>query len=83
MKFKFLKWNEKHFQFGIEKNGLLRYSDKEKTVLDIAYRTYRNKSQDPYAINLVQEHSPQLDINKLTEYFKHYPMRFQTFGELI
>ncbi len=82
-KFKFLRWNGKHFKFGIEKKGILRYSDKEKTVLDIAYQTYRNKTKDPYILNLIREHSPLLDNDRLMEYFKHYSMRFQQLGELL
>lgn len=82
-KFKFLKWNKKHFKFGIEKKGVLRYSDKEKTVLDMVYRTYRNKIKEHQIFNLVREHSPLLDNDKLKKYYTHYPMRFQQFGELI
>lgn len=38
--FFFLKWSPKIFKFGIiEKNGL-KYSDREKTVLDLIYRSY-------------------------------------------
>ncbi|MCK5310160.1 MAG: hypothetical protein KAJ64_05885 [Thermoplasmata archaeon] len=82
-KFKFLKWNKKHFQFGIKKKELIRYSDKEKTVLDMAYRTYRNKNKSPYVLSIVREQSPLLDENKINEYMKHYTIRFQRFGELI
>ncbi|MCK5024378.1 MAG: hypothetical protein KAR56_02050 [Thermoplasmata archaeon] len=82
-KFKFLKWNKKHFQFGVEKKDLIRYSDKEKTVLDIAYSTYRNKTKGPYTLSIVREHSPLLDDSKISEYMKHYPIRFQRFGEII
>jgi predicted transcriptional regulator of viral defense system len=82
-KFKFLKWNKKHFQFGIEKKDLIRYSDKEKTVFDIAYRTYRNKNKGPYALDVVREYFSLLDESKLGDYMKNYPIRFQRFGEII
>jgi predicted transcriptional regulator of viral defense system len=80
-KFRFLKWNDKHFTFGITKEGQLRYSDKEKTVLDIAYRTYRNKTKDPYILNLIREYSSQLDNEKLMDYLTNYSVRFQKLGE--
>jgi predicted transcriptional regulator of viral defense system len=78
-KIKFLKWNDKHFKFGIIKKGKLRYSDKEKTILDIAYRVYRKKSKHLYVYNIVGEYRNLIDNRKLMEYFEHYPIRFQRF----
>jgi len=79
--FRFLKWAGHHFEFGISRKGTLRYSDNEKTVLDIAYQTYRRNSGSNHSLNTIKEYSGLLDIAKLKKYLKRYPVRFQRFSE--
>lgn len=76
-RFQFLKRTHNYFTFGIiEKNGF-RYSDKEKTILDIAYKKYRENRESTLPIRIIQEYSRYLDEKKFKKYLKHYPKRFQ------
>jgi len=79
--FRFLKWADRHFEFGISRKGMLRYSDKEKTVLDIAYQTYRKNSGSDHSLNTIKEYSGLLDIAVMKKYLRRYPVRFQRFSE--
>ncbi len=79
-KFQFYKWNAEHFKFGIIKKDKLRYSDKEKTILDLAYRAHRKKRRQSYVYNIIGEYCDSMDNHKLMDYFKHYPIRFQKFS---
>ena len=76
-KFQFLKWIKRHFEFGIVKKNGLRYSDKEKTVLDIAYKRYRRGKEMTYVINIIQEYMDILDEQTLMKYLERYPQRFR------
>jgi predicted transcriptional regulator of viral defense system len=76
-KFQFLKWSQKHFTFGIlHKNGL-KYSDKEKTILDLIYKRYRKDHITKYTISPLHEYGDLLDKIKLKNYLVNYPDRFR------
>jgi len=76
--FKFIKWSNKITNFGIIKSKkLLRYSDKEKTILDIAYREKLKGSLDG-AISIISEYSEAMNKTKMKKYFEHYPKSFTT-----
>jgi predicted transcriptional regulator of viral defense system len=73
--FSFIRWNERHFDRGIVTNGRIRYSDKEKTVLDLIYRDYLNgkeKFTDAYS-----EYVDQLSKERFMDYLSDYPPRFR------
>lgn len=76
-KFKFLKWSRWHFEFGIVRKDGLRRSDEEKTVLDLAYRSYRRGEGSQHAVNLIQENMEMLDRRKFEVFLDRYPQRFQ------
>ena len=74
--FEFLKWNEKHFTFGIVKNNRLRYSDREKTVLDLIYKRYRKNRDLDIVTSPLIEYIEILDRKKLMNYLENYSQRF-------
>jgi predicted nucleic acid-binding protein len=61
----------------IKSKKFLRYSDKEKTILDIAYREKLKGSIDG-AISIISEYSEAINKTKMKEYFEHYPKSFKT-----
>lgn len=76
-KFRFLKWNKSHFDFGIiKKNGLI-YSDREKTVLDLMYKRYLKGKDMMYMTSHLREYEELLEPKKLRNYLERYPRRFQ------
>lgn len=81
-KFQFLKWNKKHFKFGIKRRKGLRYSDREKTVLDLAYKKYRlSRDIDLVTFPLI-EYIEALEKKKLMSYLGNYSRRFQQIVEV-
>ena len=76
-RFQFLKRSHSYFTFGIIKKNGFRYSDKEKTMLDIAYGKYRENRESTLPIRIIHEYKRYLDEKKLKKYLKHYPKRFQ------
>ncbi len=75
--FQFLKWNRKYFEFGIVKSNGLRFSDKEKTVLDLIYRRYRKNRDLDIIISPLVEFIGILDRKKLNNYLGNYSQRYQ------
>ena len=75
--FMFLRWSELHFGFGIIRKGELRFSDPEKTVLDMVYRRYQNGSDRDYILDPLIEYSDRMGVDRLKEYLDHYSKRFQ------
>ena len=76
-KFQFYKWSKRYFKCGIIKKNGLRYSDKERTVLDRAYKRYlKNKSKEDM-ISLISEYIRSIDKKKLRDYLEHYPKEFR------
>ena len=73
-KVKFVKLKKNLFSFGIIENGSWRYSDLEKSLLDIIHiRKYNGKSDKAIIDELIEwgEHASK---KKLKEYAKHYPL---------
>jgi len=74
-RYTFLRWNMTLHGFGIIKNGKIRYSNPEKTVLDLCYRRH-NLKMDPNSVReIFEEYKAQLNRKKVLEYLKHYPKR--------
>lgn len=74
-KYTFLKWNKKMHGFGIIKKGKIRYSDPEKTVLDLCYRRLNLKMNPNSVREIFEEYKAQLNRKKVREYLKQYPKR--------
>lgn len=74
-KYMFLKWNKKMQGFGILRRGSIRYSDPEKTILDLCYRRLNLKMNPKSIREIFEEYKAQLNRKKVREYLKHYPKR--------
>ncbi len=74
-KFQFLRWSTDRIGIGCIRTGNLTYSDPEKTVLDMAYRTHRQGKGSPR--DIILEHIDRLDKDKLRRYLARYSIRFQ------
>jgi len=81
-KYEFVKIIPSLFEFGIKtektKNGfLIKYSDLEKTLLDIAY-LYKKKGKSDYtAKQIFLEYEEILNKERLFDYSKKYPKTIQ------
>lgn len=76
--YEFVKIKPGLFDFGIKtretKNGiLLRYSDLEKTVLDLAYLDKKKGLPDEVAKKFFLEYEDELNGKRLRNYSKRYP----------
>lgn len=72
-KFKFIKLATSLFGFGIREEGLLRYSDPEKTVLDFVYLWKQEGKDDERIVMDVYEWAENISQEKMRTYVGHYP----------
>ena len=77
--FKFLRWSKKRFQEGINEDGAINYSDKEKTVLDLIYRSCNRRkpvfhNEHNKARGILKEYWTMLDEKKIESYLRSYPV---------
>jgi len=75
-KFKFVKLKSSLLLFGIIKNKI-RYSDPEKTILDIMYRWRYNGIPKEKIVSDISEWSKNLAKPKIKKYSKNYPKTIQ------
>ena len=62
----------------ITDHGCVLYiSDKERTVLDLAYRNYINKEELKQVLAPLIEYEELLDRKKIAEYLSSYPPKFR------
>lgn len=76
-KFQFIKWSKKRFKFGLKKVNGLRFTDKEKTALDMAYKNYIKNRNKANILSPIKEYILTIDKQKLSDYLKHYPKTFR------
>lgn len=74
--FKFIKRGRQHFKQGIIHKGMIRYSDVEKTVLDLAYRSFLRAGEKQY-MSPIKEYKETLDMNRLRDYLSGYSSPFR------
>lgn len=67
------KWSEDLAGFGLLERGLLRYSDPEKTVLDLAYLDHWRKRRGDAPRRTWAEHVDHVDAAALRGYLDRYP----------
>ena len=73
-RFQFLKWHGDHFnEDQIVKNKLMRYSDPQKTVLDLSYKRYIKTRDENYILGPIKEYENMLSNRDLDKYLKVYP----------
>ncbi len=75
--FRFIKRGDRHFRRGILRKGVLRYSDPERTVLDLAYREYLRTKEPTVFMSPVVEHREVIDVGRLRELLQNYPPGFR------
>ena len=71
-KFKFLKLKEDLFGFGIN-NDKYRYSDLEKTVLDLIYVWRYNGVPDKKILIDIEDYTDEISVKRIQKYSAHYP----------
>jgi predicted transcriptional regulator of viral defense system len=76
-RFRFFKWADWHFESGIIQRDGIRFSNPEKTVLDMAYRYYRSEGPSPGAFSPLSEHEELVDPKQIVEQLNAYPDRFK------
>lgn len=81
--FIFIKRGKKHFTGGIVEDEMIKYSDPEKTVLDIAYNHYLKDEQSGYFFSPVREYIEEIDMSVLRKYLVAYPNTFQSDVEVL
>lgn len=72
-KFKFIKLASPLIKFGIKSNGLLRYSDPEKTILDFVYLSLQEGTPSNRISMDVGDWAKDISENKLNKYVMKYP----------
>lgn len=80
--YEFVKIKPSLFEFGVKtektKNGIsIKYSDLEKTLLDIAYLNKKNGKSDYSAKQIFVEYEDIYNKERLLEYSKKYPGTIQ------
>ena len=72
-KVKFIKLKSKLLTFGITKQNHIKFSDVEKTLLDIIYLSkYRSVSEERI-ISIISDYNTNANARKIREYLKSYP----------
>ncbi len=71
---KFIKLKKSLFGFGIKSEGSIRYSDLEKTILDIIYIRKHNGATDAVIRNEIAEFIGRASKKKLKRYAERYPI---------
>jgi predicted transcriptional regulator of viral defense system len=80
-KYRFLKWKKELHGFGIIKRGKLRYSDPERTVLDLCYQSFYSRGKPETIEGIYLEYKPKLKSKTVREYLKHYPEKLSQIVE--
>ena len=75
-RFRFLHWSDWHFESGMIEQGGIRFSDPEKTVLDLSYRFYRREGLGRGAFAPFVEYEGMMDRIRMKAHLRAYPDRF-------
>jgi predicted transcriptional regulator of viral defense system len=75
--FKFIKRGKEHFRQGIIREKRLRYSDPEKTILDLAYRDYLKTKKENIFLPTIAEYKDSIDHDLVKNYLINYPPGFR------
>jgi predicted transcriptional regulator of viral defense system len=72
-KVKFLKLSSKLLDFGILTKGSTRFSDVEKTLLDLVYISRYRSVPEGKITSMIEEYEKRVNADKVMEYLKFYP----------
>ncbi|MCI0496919.1 MAG: type IV toxin-antitoxin system AbiEi family antitoxin [Thermoplasmata archaeon] len=75
--FEFIRRGRWSFERGITREGGIRYSDPERTVLDIAYRSYLRTGDETLYLAPLREYRDVVDRARLRGHLGIYPPRFR------
>ena len=78
LKIKFIKRSSRYFDKGVKKGRGIRYSDPERTVLDLCYREYLMKKEEGHIQPVIDEYIERLDRRRLMDYLGDYPKAFRS-----
>lgn len=82
-KFRFIKVSSGLINFGINEDGIIRYSDPEKTILDFVYLS-RHKGMDSNMIAMdLEDWAKDISKNKLRKHAIKYPKTVRETAELM
>jgi predicted transcriptional regulator of viral defense system len=82
-KFRFIKLSEHLVGFGIKEEGLIRYSDPEKTILDFIYLARQKGILANRIADDLSSWAGGLSRDRLREYAGKYPMTVAAIAEMI
>lgn len=72
-KFKFFKRRKEHFSQGVTTDKDIRYSDPEKTILDLKYRSYLKDDRSDH----LKQYGDKIETSKIKNYLKDYSKSFE------
>ena len=72
-KVKFIKLKNQLFGFGIVKENGVKFSDPEKTILDLVYIFKYRSTPEERIILIIEDYGKNLSKNRLESYLKFYP----------
>ncbi|MEA3559003.1 MAG: hypothetical protein U9R75_07095, partial [Candidatus Thermoplasmatota archaeon] len=75
--FRFVQRGKNHFDRGIRIENGIRYSLPEKTILDLAYRSYLNTKKKEMYLFPIREYRESVNLERLREYLNSYPPGFK------
>ncbi len=75
------KWTSKLFGFGLVRRGSYRVSDREKTILDLAYLDFWRAGKGHPPRRTWLDHFAAADRSKMIRYLPHYPDRVRRMVE--
>lgn len=76
-RFQFLKRSKKYFHKGIIVTNGLRYSNPEKTVLDLAYQRHLDSKDSDLFLLPIKEYREKIDVEKAKDLLSMYSLSFQ------
>lgn len=74
-RFVILRWKPEMLAFGGLRDGLLRWSNPEKTLLDLAFHETNRAARGAPRAGLWTEYVGSVDTRKARAYLRHYPPR--------
>jgi len=77
-RFVILRWSAHLLTFGLRRDGPLRWSGPEKTLMDIAFHESNLAARGRPPPGLWREHIETVSARTMRSYFPHYPERVRT-----
>ncbi len=75
--FLFIKRSGENFDHGLIKKDDIRYSDKTKTMLDLAYRSYLSTGSFKGSKEIIDDLDRFIHVKRTIEYLSDYPKTFR------